>query len=182
MAALDEAYPGYGFKNHAGYGVAKHREAIERLGVTPEHRLSFAPLSRYAASGSANSETASKLAQSESMRSTTRAIGDSGEDAATSYLVRRGHTVLERNWRTKFCEIDIVSRKDDTIYFTEVKYRKNDRAGNGLAYITPKKLKQMQFAAKLFVHSNRLSETDLLLVAIAAAGDPPEVTEYIELR
>lgn len=182
MAALDEAYPGYGFKNHAGYGVAKHREAIERLGVTPEHRLSFAPLSRYAASGSTNSETASKLAPSESMRSTTRAIGDSGEDAATSYLVRRGHTILERNWRTKFCEIDIVSRKDDTIYFTEVKYRKNDRAGNGLAYITPKKLKQMQFAAKLFVHSNRLSETDLLLVAIAAAGDPPEVTEYIELR
>ncbi len=47
MEALDEKYPGYGFKSHAGYGVVKHRAAIEELGVTPEHRLSFAPLARY---------------------------------------------------------------------------------------------------------------------------------------
>src|SRR5690606_5556054 len=47
MESLDEKYPGYGFKSHAGYGVARHRIAIERLGVTPEHRLSFAPLATY---------------------------------------------------------------------------------------------------------------------------------------
>ena len=47
MADLDDAYLGYGFAKHAGYGVVAHRAAIERLGVTPEHRLSFAPLQKY---------------------------------------------------------------------------------------------------------------------------------------
>ena len=47
MAEQDELYPGYGFGAHAGYGVAKHRAAIEELGVTPLHRLSFAPLQKY---------------------------------------------------------------------------------------------------------------------------------------
>ena len=47
MAEQDAVYPGYGFASNAGYGVAKHRAAIERLGVTPLHRLSFAPLAKY---------------------------------------------------------------------------------------------------------------------------------------
>ena len=47
MAEQDGLYPGYGFGAHAGYGVAKHRAAIEELGVTPLHRLSFAPLAKY---------------------------------------------------------------------------------------------------------------------------------------
>ena len=47
MAEQDAMYPGYGFGGHAGYGVAKHRAAIEELGVTSLHRLSFAPLAKY---------------------------------------------------------------------------------------------------------------------------------------
>jgi ribonuclease HII len=46
MAAQDDVYPGYQFAKHAGYGVAAHRDAIERLGVTPLHRTSFAPIAR----------------------------------------------------------------------------------------------------------------------------------------
>lgn len=44
MAALDAELPGYGFARHAGYGTKAHREALERLGVTPHHRKSFAPI------------------------------------------------------------------------------------------------------------------------------------------
>ncbi len=44
MAALDVRYPGYGFAAHKGYGTARHRAAIHRLGPTPLHRRSFAPL------------------------------------------------------------------------------------------------------------------------------------------
>lgn len=49
MAEQDEVYPGYTFAGHVGYGTAAHRAAIEQLGVTPLHRLSFAPLQKYAA-------------------------------------------------------------------------------------------------------------------------------------
>ena len=41
MVELDQAYPGYGFASHKGYGTAAHYEALRRLGPCPEHRLSF---------------------------------------------------------------------------------------------------------------------------------------------
>jgi ribonuclease HII len=44
LCELDEHYPGYGFADHKGYGTAAHRLAIQILGPSPEHRLSFRPL------------------------------------------------------------------------------------------------------------------------------------------
>ena len=44
MTALDLRYPAYGFSAHAGYGTARHLEAIRLHGPCPHHRLSFAPL------------------------------------------------------------------------------------------------------------------------------------------
>lgn len=44
MAELADRFPGYGFEQHAGYGTARHREALLRLGPSPQHRRSFAPV------------------------------------------------------------------------------------------------------------------------------------------
>jgi ribonuclease HII len=44
MTELDRAHPGYGFARNAGYGTAGHKAALARLGVTPHHRRSFAPI------------------------------------------------------------------------------------------------------------------------------------------
>lgn len=44
MAQLDAAHPGYGWAQNQGYGVAAHAEALHRLGPTPHHRASFAPV------------------------------------------------------------------------------------------------------------------------------------------
>lgn len=44
MKALDETYPGYGFAKNKGYGTAQHLEALNRMGATPIHRRSFAPV------------------------------------------------------------------------------------------------------------------------------------------
>jgi len=49
--ALALEYPGYGFAAHKGYGTAQHQEALARLGVTPWHRVSFAPVARRLAQG-----------------------------------------------------------------------------------------------------------------------------------
>lgn len=46
MIAADKEYPGYGWASNKGYGVKAHRDAIEALGPTPLHRMSFAPLSQ----------------------------------------------------------------------------------------------------------------------------------------
>ena len=213
MAEQDDIYPGYDFSSHVGYGVAKHRAAIERLGVTPLHRLSFAPLQKYVEVGSlpssarVHSSLASPLemsrersAETSATRehfttsvggdsepaarlSTTRDIGNAGEQAAADWLVADGHEIIARNWRTRYCEIDIVSKKDNVLYFTEVKYRKNDNFGDGLAAITDKKQRQMRFSAEMFMAKNAQYEgCDMQMLAISVDGNPPAVEECVVLE
>ena len=57
-----------------------------------------------------------------------KAIGNLGEDIAVSYLEKNKFTILERNYRYKRCEIDIIAEKDNCIYFIEVKIRKSKAA------------------------------------------------------
>ena len=182
MTEQDAVYPGYGFASNAGYGVAKHRAAIERLGVTPLHRLSFAPLAKYA-NIEANSQNASGGKSKNQQEDTTRQIGDKGEQAAADRLVAEGHEIIARNWRTRYCEIDIVSMKDDVLWFTEVKYRKNDDFGGGLAAITAKKQRQMRFAAELFMAKHPQYEgCDMRLLAVAVESSPPVVKGQVILE
>ena len=113
---------------------------------------------------------------------TTRQIGDRGEQTAADWLVADGHEIIERNWRTQYCEIDIVSKKDNVLYFTEVKYRKNDNFGDGLAAITNKKQHQMRFAAEMFIAKNPQHESlDMQMLAISVDGNPPAVEECVAL-
>ena len=224
MAEQDAVYPGYGFASNAGYGVAKHRAAIERLGVTPLHRLSFAPLAKYAVTPRAvpqkksgqlyvgpryfsdgaravelHQDTINDSAEAALIFSgdtapdssicinektmTTRQIGDKGEQAAVDWLAARGHEIVARNWRTRYCEIDIVSVKGEVLYFTEVKYRKNDDFGDGLAAITAKKQRQMRFAAELFLAGKpECSGMAAKLLAASVSGDPPAVQAVVEVN
>jgi ribonuclease HII len=46
MAGLARDFPGYGWERNAGYGTREHQAALERLGVTPQHRRSYAPIQR----------------------------------------------------------------------------------------------------------------------------------------
>jgi len=48
-------------------------------------------------------------------------IGKKGEDVACTFLERKGHTILDRNFRMKFGEIDVISEKQGKTYFSEVK-------------------------------------------------------------
>lgn len=196
MTEQDELYPEYGFGSHAGYGVAKHRVAIAQHGVTPLHRLSFAPLRQYkkpnhppailpvslATPGGVGgvSSPGKRLADDSAgvEHESTKKIGDRAEDEATNYLVRLGHEIIDRNWKTKYCEIDIVSQKDGTWYFTEVKYRRQSNQGGGLAAITQKKLNQMRYAAKFYVHSQKITDMPLQISVISLNSTPPVVEEY----
>lgn len=174
MSHVDEVFPGYKFGSHVGYGTATHRHAIESHGVTPLHRLSFGPLAGY-------SDEAIVINETVSPKTVATTVGRIAEDIAADYLEANGHNLLERNWRTKFCEIDIVSIKNGVVYFSEVKYRKKDVHGDGLAAITKTKLRQMRFAAEYYAVKNHLLHTDRQLMAIAMAGEPPRVVDELEV-
>lgn len=176
MAEQDNVYDGYKFASHVGYGTAAHRAAIEELGVTPLHRLSFAPLAQYR-----EQEKPSTVSQKEQQVETTKKIGDRAENEVADYLQRQGHAIVERNWKTKYCEIDIVSTDGGTMYFTEVKYRKGSDQGGGFAAITKRKLDQMTFAARIYVKAKQISDKNLLLAAASVSGEPPSVDEWLIL-
>jgi len=185
MAEQDTLFPGYGFKSHVGYGTAVHRAAIESLGVTPLHRLSFAPLAKYKKETSDRVRAADVSENEQVQKSsvvTMKQIGDMAENEAARYLEAAGHQIRERNWKTKYCEIDIVSESGGTIFFTEVKYRRQLRQGGGLAAITPTKLRQMKFAARVYASYRKLHEIDLKLAVMSLTGEPPSVETFLELE
>ena len=66
-------------------------------------------------------------------------IGDLGEQLAADFLIKNGYTILERNFRTPYGELDIIASEDNCIVFIEVKTRSTDRFGTGFDAITPKK-------------------------------------------
>lgn len=80
----------------------------------------------------------------------TTAIGLRAERQVAAFLERKGFQIVDQNWKTRYCEIDIIALRESTIYFVEVKYRATAKYGSGMEYITHTKLKQMQFAARLW--------------------------------
>jgi Holliday junction resolvase-like predicted endonuclease len=100
---------------------------------------------------------------------TNYASGHRAEVIATKYLISLGFEILNLNWRTRYCEIDIVAQHLDTVYLVEVKSRRNDEYGSGLDYITPKKLRQMTFSAEMWVSDNKW-EGDYQLSVIELRG------------
>jgi len=175
MAEQDAVYDGYKFASHVGYGTAVHRAAIEQRGVTPLHRLSFAPLAKYRPIQPPAEPSVPQAAQPKN------AIGTVAESVVADYLERHDHEIIDRNWKTKYCEIDIVSHKDGVVYFTEVKYRRQSNQGGGFAAITKKKQEQMIFASRIYVKAKNITDKDLLLAAASVTGEPPVVEDWLTL-
>lgn len=110
---------------------------------------------------------------------TTFDTGRQAENAAAEYLREHGFEIIGQNLRTRTYEIDIVAVRSGVLYFVEVKYRKNEAAGGGLEYITPRKLKQMQFAAEMWLSENRRSDP-YRLSGIEVSGADYEITDFID--
>lgn len=94
-------------------------------------------------------------------------MGREAESFVAQQLEKKGYKLVAQNWRTRWCEIDLIMSKDGTVYFIEVKYRKNDNFGSGLEYITHKKYKQMKFAAEIWLASSEWNGDSCLAVVEA---------------
>lgn len=74
-------------------------------------------------------------------------VGQYGERVATRYLQTAGLTVLDRNWRCREGEIDIVAREEETFVFCEVKTRRGLDFGPPIEAITPAKVRRLRLLA-----------------------------------
>jgi len=111
----------------------------------------------------------------------TTAVGRNAESAVVFYLEKLGHKIVAQNYRTRFYEIDIITEKDSKLFFTEVKYRSYSAFGNGLAYITPKKLGQMRFATETFLTDKKLNDRPVALAVASVSGENLTVDDWFEL-
>jgi putative endonuclease len=78
----------------------------------------------------------------------TTEVGRIAEDTAAKFLEDQGYRIVARNWRNKWCEIDIVAEKAGEIHIVEVKYRQHTSFGGGLEAITANKVVRLQKAAQ----------------------------------
>jgi len=84
------------------------------------------------------------------MKNTT-AIGNQAETLACEYLQGNGYKVIQRNYKDRFCEIDIVASNKTTIIFVEVKYRSRVDYGGAASSITSNKAQRMTHSAEYWL-------------------------------
>lgn len=100
--------------------------------------------------------------------------GARAEALAASFLEARGLTILERNWRCRFGEIDLIARDADTLVFVEVRARSGGAFGGAAASIDRAKQRKLAAAATLYlarVGSSTPCRFDALLVSGARAPE-----------
>lgn len=83
-------------------------------------------------------------------------LGHTGEQLAANYLLKNGYQILEKNWRFKKAEVDIIAKKGTTLAVIEVKTRSSTYFGNPQDFVTPKKIKLLVEAINEYVISNDL--------------------------
>ncbi|MBI5229838.1 MAG: YraN family protein [Candidatus Magasanikbacteria bacterium] len=84
----------------------------------------------------------------------TRTLGAYGESLAAEFLLRHGFQILTRNFRVRGAELDIIARKENALYFVEVKTRSGNSYGAPESAIHYYKQRHMQFAAQIFLAKN----------------------------
>ena len=181
MVELDAVYPEYGFGKHVGYGTAAHQKAMEEFGLTPEHRRSFRPVREIAENKIITKQLGDRGEQMIANKITSKQLGDLGERVVVDYLEASGHEIVARNYKTKLFEVDIISRKDRVLYFTEVKYRGGSDFGAGLDFIDQKKQQKMRLSVKGFMTVNPEYADFTPILAVAAVGKDFKLEEWFEL-
>jgi putative endonuclease len=73
-----------------------------------------------------------------------KALGIEGEEQAAGWYEREGYEVLERNWRRREGEVDLIVRRGATVVFCEVKTRATDRFGTGAEAVLPAKQRRIR--------------------------------------
>jgi len=85
-----------------------------------------------------------------------RFLGNAGERAAARYLRRLGFTIVTRQFRNSFGEIDLIAIDGNWLVFVEVKTRRNELAGRPAEAVTPEKQRRLSRTAQAFIHQRRL--------------------------
>lgn len=107
-----------------------------------------------------------------------KALGDLGEDLACAHLRELGLQILERNYRCRFGELDIVAIDDGVVVAAEVKTRRGTRHGTPAEAVTDAKAARLRRLAAHWMSDRRVTASGLRIdvVAVLVEGREPRIT------
>ena len=110
-----------------------------------------------------------------------QALGKAGEDLAVRELTARGYAILERRYRTRHGEIDIIAEHDATIVFVEVRARATAEFGRAAETLTDQKKRKVTAMAVDYLARHRITNRPCRFDVVAideALGPNPDITVY----
>ena len=112
------------------------------------------------------------------MKSTASKNGKIGENSAEKFLLNKGYETLKRNYHSKYGEIDIISRIDNYLVFTEVKARSFKTIAQPKEWVDYKKQEKIVKTAACFLEENELDlqpRFDVIEVFISSSGEAKRI-------
>lgn len=107
-------------------------------------------------------------------------LGRRGEDAAVKYLQSKGHHILERNWRFRGYEIDIVTAVETCIVFVEVKTRASTAWGDPEDFVDIRRMRRMITAANSYLLHHKVDKPARFDVVAIVWSDAQFEIRHIE--
>jgi putative endonuclease len=111
-----------------------------------------------------------------------QSIGRLGEDMAAEYLEAKGYSILVRNWRSPYGEVDLIASQDGVVAFVEVKTRASKSLGPPEISITPRKGEHMRNTAEYFIqhHPELINDwrIDVITIELRAGNLPPLINHF----
>lgn len=114
--------------------------------------------------------------------------GKTGEDIAESYLVKNGFRIIEKNWNTRFGEIDLIATKNNVLHFVEVKLKVGTYFGSPEEMINKRKIWQVMKTGEAYLLKNKQlasqyakTQVDAVCIVINHEGVEERVDYYENL-
>ncbi len=109
---------------------------------------------------------------------TKREIGIEGEDLATKALKKKGYKIIEKNYRSKFGEIDIVAEEKGYLVFIEVKRRNTGSFGDSFDAIDGKKKEHMIRSATYYLKSHKCFDRKVRFDVVGIDGNELKIIQH----
>lgn len=107
-------------------------------------------------------------------------FGKQGEEIAVKYLTDKGYEILERNWRNRHKEVDIIAKDGKELVFVEVKTRKSNNYGEPSLAVNKQKQRLLVSAANAYIFGKNLDmDTRFDIISILMKDEDP-IIEHIE--
>lgn len=105
------------------------------------------------------------------MKKLNKVVGDKGELLAQKYLKKQKYQIIEKNYRNKIGEIDIIAKDKDSIVFVEVKTREANSFGRPMVAVTPSKQNKIRGVASYYLMTKGWSEQPCRFDVVEVLGE-----------